>query len=84
MTSVSFDVPIINDNVLEDNKNFILTIRSSSLPDRVTRGTLGQATITIVDNDGKCLYYIGMMKIWAFLPNKPATLFLYDTLVRPN
>ena len=52
-TTATFDVPINDDNILEGNETFMLTIDSSSLPDRVTRGDPGQATVTIVDNDRK-------------------------------
>ena len=52
-TSVSFDVPINDDNILEDDENFILTIISATLPVNVTRGSTGQATVTVVDNDCK-------------------------------
>ncbi|XP_065915711.1 extracellular matrix protein 3-like [Dysidea avara] len=48
VTSVSFSFPIINDNILEDDENFILTIDPSSAPDDVNGG---QATVTIVDDD---------------------------------
>ena len=53
-TTATFDVPINDDNILEDNENFILTIDPSSLPSNVTIGDPGQATVTIVDdsNDG--------------------------------
>ena len=50
VTSVSFSFPIINDNILEDDENFILTIDPSSAPDDVNGG---QATVTIVDDDRK-------------------------------
>lgn len=59
MTHVSFDVSVIDDTKLEDTENFTLTIVSSSQhindPD--------QATVIIVDNDGKkaiwiCCYYV--------------------------
>ena len=53
MTSVPFDVPITDDNILEGNENFTLTIDLSSLPDSVTRGNPGSATVTVVDNDRK-------------------------------
>jgi len=54
VTSVPFNVPIKDDNILENNEDFTLTImRSSALPDGVTRGSTSQATITIVDDDGK-------------------------------
>ena len=51
--SVSFDVPIVDDKILDGNKNFNLTINASSLPSRVTVTNPHQATVTIVDNDGK-------------------------------
>ena len=53
-TGVQFDVNIHDDNVLEMDENFTLTINISSLPDRVI-STNREATVTIVDDDGK--YY---------------------------
>ena len=53
-TSVQFDVNIHDDNVLEMDENFTLTINISSLPDHVI-STNSEATVTIVDDDGK--YY---------------------------
>ena len=52
-TSIPFNVPIIDDNLLNENKIFNLTINSSSLPSRVIVTDPHQTTITIVDNDGK-------------------------------
>ena len=54
-TTATFDVPINDDNLLEDNEHFILTINSSSLPSDVTVGNPGQATVNIVDDDRKYL-----------------------------
>ena len=51
-TTATFNVPINDDNILED-ENFMLTINSYSLPDGVTHGTPNEATVTIVDDDGK-------------------------------
>jgi len=51
-TSVTFDVPI-TDDILEGNENFMLTIDQSSLPTGVNRGDPSEATVTIVDDDGK-------------------------------
>jgi len=53
VTSVTFDVPIIDDNILEGNENFMLTIDQSSLPTGINRSYPGSGTVTIVDNDGK-------------------------------
>ena len=52
VTSVPFNVSITDDNVLEDDENFSLTIDTSSLPSNVTVDNPSQATVTIVDNDG--------------------------------
>ena len=52
-TSVPFDVPINNDNILEGNENFDLTIIRNTLPDGVTRGDPFSATVTIRDDDSK-------------------------------
>ena len=51
-TTATFNVPITDDMILEGNENFMLTI-NQTLPDGVTRGTPSEATVTIVDNDGK-------------------------------
>jgi len=53
MTSVTFDIPINDDSILEGNENFMLTIDQPSLPEGVTVGEPNEATVTIVDNDGK-------------------------------
>jgi len=53
VTIVSFDIPLTDDNILESRENFTLTIDQSSLPTGVNRGDRGEATVTIVDNDGK-------------------------------
>ena len=52
-TRTVFNVPLNNDDYYEGNENFVVTINSSSLPSRVTPGNPNQATVTIVDNDGK-------------------------------
>ena len=52
-TSASFSVPINNDNILEVDKFFTLTIVFSTLPDGVTHGARGETTVFIVDDDGE-------------------------------
>ena len=52
-TSVSFDITIIDDGVVEDNETFSLTIAPESLPYLVSRGNPGVAMVTIVSDDGK-------------------------------
>ena len=54
-TTATFNVPITDDNILEGNENFTLTINTSSLSNGVTRDDLNQATVTIVDNDDRKL-----------------------------
>ena len=53
VTKITFDVPINDDMMLEDDESLILTINPSSLPTGVIVGTPGEATVTIVDNDCK-------------------------------
>ena len=48
-TSVSFDISIVNDKVLEVNEYFTLSINSFHLPNVII--TNHQARVTIVDND---------------------------------
>ena len=57
VTTVSFNIPITDDNVLENNEDIQIEINVSSLPSRVFVGNPSQATVTIVDNDGKIIYY---------------------------
>ena len=54
-TNATFNIPINDDDIVEGDENFTLTINSSSLPDNVTRGTTGEATVTIVNDDCKWL-----------------------------
>ena len=64
MTSVPFNIPINDDDILEINENFRLTIEQSSLPTGVFVGSPGQATVTIVDNDRKSVMYIDDIAIY--------------------
>ena len=50
-TNAVLDISIIDDNVLEDDEQFVLIIGPSQSP-HVTVSNLGQAIVTIVDNDG--------------------------------
>ena len=52
-TTATFDVPINDDNIYEGNEDFILNIDGASLPTGVTAGSPDEATVTIVDDDGK-------------------------------
>ena len=52
VTSVPFDVSIINDNIVEGNKSFDLSINPSSLPSDVTVGSPDRVRVLIVDDDG--------------------------------
>ena len=49
----ALNILINDDNELEGNENFILTIYSSSLPTGAMVGYPDQATVTIVDYDSK-------------------------------
>ena len=52
-TTAIFDVVILNDDRFRGARRFHISIDPSSLPDNVTIGDIAQATITIVDDDGK-------------------------------
>ena len=51
-TRAAFNILINNDNVLEGNETFNLTINQFSLPSEVDVSSSGQAVATIVDDDG--------------------------------
>ena len=53
MTTASFDVLITDNNILEGNMNFSVAIDPSSLPSRVDVSNPDQASVTIIDDDGK-------------------------------
>ena len=57
-TSVSFDISITDDGVVEDDETFRLAIMPESLPYLVSRGSSGVAMITIVSDDGKSSVFI--------------------------
>ena len=52
-TIALFDVSITNDNILEVDEEFILTIDQFSLLDNVKARDPTSSTVTIVDNEGK-------------------------------
>ena len=51
-TTASLNIGINDDNILEDNEQFKLSIRESSLTGRVMVGNPDETTVIIVDNDG--------------------------------
>ena len=52
-TAISFDIPIINDNILESHESLTLTISPESLPKLVSHGNPDKAIVTIVNDDSK-------------------------------
>ena len=52
-TNTSLTVTISDDDVVEENENFILFIDQSSFPSNVAVGDHSQTTVTIVDDDCK-------------------------------
>lgn len=50
LTRVRFSIPIVDNNVPEDNETFQLTIIPGSLPDGFTRSG-DRAIVTIIDDD---------------------------------
>ena len=53
VTTVLLNISINNDNILEGNEDFIVSINNSTLPDNVITNTSGTATVTIRDDDSK-------------------------------
>ena len=53
LTIAQFNISINDDDILEANETFSLSINSSSLPKNVRVGDYGQTTVIIVANDGK-------------------------------
>ena len=53
MSMVPFKISIVDDNILEGDEDFDVAIVQGSLPDRVTHGNPGIATVTIVNHDCK-------------------------------
>ena len=56
MTMTSFHVPINDDDIMEKDEDFTLTIRRGTLPKRVTRVGPSKSTITIMDDDSESFY----------------------------
>ena len=52
-TIVYLNIPIIDDNIVEDDENFTLTINSSSLPTNIVIGNVNEITVTIANDDCK-------------------------------
>ena len=57
-TSVMLEVKIKNDNILEGNEAFNITINATSLPDCIDRGDPYQAMVIIIDDDGNLFLYV--------------------------
>ena len=57
-TRAVFNVSINDDDVVEGNENFILSIDQSSLPSNVTVGVRNRTTVTIFDNDCKFVVFV--------------------------
>jgi len=57
MTMTSFNILLMDDNLLESNEQFQLII-VNSLPDRVTTRDPNQATVTIMDDDRKPQFWV--------------------------
>ena len=55
MTEAVFNITVNDNDILEETETFNVVINSSSLPSMVTIGELGEAVVTILDNDGEVL-----------------------------
>ena len=66
-TNASLTLTIIDDNVVEVNENFTLSIDQSSLPNNVAIGNHSQTTVTILDDDCKLSYSVDKTKHYLYL-----------------
>ena len=58
-TSATFNIPLIDDTEYEGNESFNVEIDPSfELPPGVIVGVTNEATVTIVDDDGKCVHAV--------------------------
>ena len=53
VTKASFNISINDDNIMESNESFSLSINTQSLSNEVTVGDHGQTRVTILPNDRK-------------------------------
>ena len=53
VTRVAFNVTIIEDNILELNETFSISIDPLTLSKKVTIGSSSHTTVTIIDNDSE-------------------------------
>ena len=53
VTRISFNIPVIDNDKYEDNKEFVLIISASLLPSGVIAGSPSRATMIIRNNDRK-------------------------------
>lgn len=51
---VTFNIEIIDDNILEHNEIFSLDITSPSISSKVLLGEISQTRVTILNDDSKC------------------------------
>ena len=52
-TTATVSIPVNDDDILEINEDFMVTIDASSIPGSVRLGTPSEAIVTIVDDDCK-------------------------------
>ena len=63
VTSVTFYISIINDNIHEGNEYFTLTVITISIPSRVRCGYSCMTAVTIADTSGKFLIIIMLLSL---------------------
>ena len=58
---MSFSITVTDDNIIDGNQIFHLDIHEASLPGYVHIGSINSTTVTIVDNESKCVRsYVSM------------------------
>ena len=53
VTRITFNVTIVEDNMLEHDESFSVSVDPLILPNRVTIGSSGHTVVTIIDDESK-------------------------------
>ena len=82
--SVTFDVTIKPDDIVEEKENFNLIIDAQTLPGNTRLGSPSTTTVTIVDDDSMLLtslYSVDVFQISAILPAQVLNLTVVSAFI---
>ena len=82
VTTVSFSIPINNDNIVEDNEEFQLIINTDSLPNGIVTGNPSKATVVIKNDDSKFHVLMHLINIYTCISYNTGKSALPDIYAR--